>query len=83
MNIQVRLSAGLAPTTGVSRLQVDLTENATIADLLDHLRAEYPALASKMTIAIPMIAGKHAAPAAPLTEGQEVALLLPAAGGSI
>lgn len=81
MNIRVRLSAGLAPTAGVSRLQLDLAENATIADLLDHLLAEYPALASKMTIAIPMLAGRPAAPADLLSETQEVALLLPAAGG--
>lgn len=81
MNIRVRLSAGLAPTVGVSRLQVDLAENATVADLLEHLRAEYPALGSKMTIAIPMLAGRPAAPSDPLSEAQEVALLLPAAGG--
>lgn len=82
MNVRVRLSAGLAPTAGNTRLMISLAENATVADLINQLQAEHPALTAKIATAIPMVAGKHAAPADPLTEGQEVALLLPAAGGS-
>ncbi len=81
MNVQVRLSAGLAPTVGQARLVVSLAENATVADLLEHLRAQHPALAAKMNMALPMIAGRAAAPTDRLSEAQEVALLLPAAGG--
>ncbi len=81
MQIRVRLGAGLAPAAGSARFSVSLAENATVADLLAHLRAEYPALAAKVNTALPMVAGKHAAPADLLSEGQEVALLLPAAGG--
>lgn len=82
MNVRVRLSAGLTPTTGNTRLVVSLAKNATIADLISQLQAEYPALTAKMAAAIPMVAGKHAALTDPLSEAQEVALLLPAAGGS-
>jgi molybdopterin converting factor small subunit len=82
MNVRVRLSAGLAPTNGNSRLLITLAENATIADLLDHLCIQHPELALKISMAIPMIAGRHAIPADHLTDAQEVALLLPAAGGS-
>jgi molybdopterin converting factor small subunit len=81
MNVHVRLSAGLAPAVGNSRLVVTLAENATVADLLDQLRAQHPALASKMDTAIPMVSGRLATPSERLTELQEVALLLPAAGG--
>lgn len=81
MLIRVRLSAGLTPLVGNSRLSVSLSENATVTDLLDYLRAEYPALASKINSALPMISGRPVAPAHRLTEAQEVALLLPAAGG--
>jgi len=81
MLVRVRLSAGLAPTVGNSRLSISLSENATVADLLDHLRAEYPALASKINTALPMVSGRPVAPSHHLTEAQEVALLLPAAGG--
>lgn len=82
MNIRVRLSAGLAQFAGNSRLAVNLAEGATVAELLDHLRTEYPHLAPKLETAIPMVSGKHAAPSEHLTTGQEVALLLPVAGGS-
>ena len=81
MNIRVRLSAGLAPTVGNSRLLVNLAENATVADLLEYLRVQHPALAVKMHTAIPIIAGRPAASSERLVEAQEVALLLPVAGG--
>ena len=82
MNIRVRLSAGLAPVAGNSRLAVNLAEGATVADLVHQLRAEYPDLAQKLDTAIPMVSGKHASPSEQLTAGQEVALLLPVAGGA-
>jgi molybdopterin converting factor small subunit len=82
MNVRVRLSAGLAPAAGTSRLSLTLTETATVADLLDHLRDQYPMLASKITSALPMVSGRPAALSDRLVAEQEVALLLPAAGGS-
>lgn len=82
MNIRVRLSAGLAQFAGNSRLVVNLAEGATVTDLLNHLRTEHPAIAPKLDIAIPMVAGRPAGYSELLTAGQEVALLLPVAGGS-
>ena len=82
MRINVRLSTGLAPLAGNPRLQVTLAEDATVADLLYHLQHEHPALGQRLGSVIPMIAGRHVSPADPLTAGQEVALLLPVAGGS-
>ncbi len=81
MNIRVRLGAGLAPLTGNPRLVIALEEKATVADLLAHLRLEYPALTPKLDLAVPMISGRHAPPTEPLAADQEVALLLPVAGG--
>lgn len=82
MNIHVRLSAGLAQAAGNSRLAVTLAEGATVADLLAHLQAEYPALSSKLVRAVPVVSGRHLGLSAPLSAGQEVALLLPVAGGA-
>jgi molybdopterin converting factor small subunit len=82
MNIYVRLGAGLAHLAGSPRLVIVLEEDATIADLLDHLRTEQPGLAQRLDSAVPMISGRHAAPAEPLATGQEVTLLLPVAGGA-
>ena len=81
MTVRVRLGAGLAPASGNPRLAVTLVADATVADLVAHLREQYPTLTSKLNIAIPIVSGRHASPAQPLAEGQEVALLLPVAGG--
>jgi molybdopterin converting factor small subunit len=82
MNVRVRLGAGLAQLAGNPRLVIGLEEDVTVADLLDQLRSEYPALAQKLDTAVPMISGRHAAHTETLTAGQEVALLLPVAGGA-
>jgi molybdopterin converting factor small subunit len=81
MNVNVRLSAGFAQTTGTTRLVVDLADGATIADLLGQLRASYPAMEAKLQAAVPTVAGRHVSPTQLLSAGQEVALLLPVAGG--
>lgn len=82
MNVNVRLSAGLAQLIGYPRLAVSLAEEATVADLLSQLRQQHPALEQRLGSAIPMIEGRHVTPAEPLLAGQEVALLLPVAGGA-
>jgi molybdopterin converting factor small subunit len=81
MTVHVRLSAGLAQLIGNPRLALTLAEEATVADLLLQLRRQYPALEGRLDSAIPMISGKHAVQSDRLVAGQEVALLLPVAGG--
>ena len=81
MKVYVRLGAGLAHLAASPRLVFVLEEEATVADLLEHLRTDHPALTQRLDTAVPMISGRHAGPAETLTAGQEVALLLPVAGG--
>ncbi|MCB0214560.1 MAG: MoaD/ThiS family protein [Anaerolineae bacterium] len=81
ITIRVRLGAGLAPKAGNPRLTVTLDASATVADLVSYLREQEPTLAHKLNVAIPMVAGQHAAPSQLLQSGQEVALLMPVAGG--
>ncbi len=81
MNVQVRFGAGLVSAVGASRQAVSLAEGATVADLVEHLQFQHPALASQLGRAVPVIAGRHVSPAEGLSETQEVALLLPVAGG--
>ena len=45
------------------------------------LLAQYPALNPRLHHAVPMLAGQHATLQAPLEPDQEVAFLLPVAGG--
>jgi molybdopterin converting factor small subunit len=80
MNVSIRVGAGLALGTGMSRLSVALAEGATGADLLEYLRAQYPD-ASRLESAVLVSHGEHISSSAPLSDGQEVALLLPISGG--
>ena len=82
MEISVRLSAGLAQFTGNPRLSVHLPEGATVADLLEHLRRQHPDLEPRLSVALPVISGRHVPFSEPLDSGQELALLLPISGGS-
>jgi molybdopterin converting factor small subunit len=77
----VRLGSGLATAAGTRRLRVELPREATVATLIDRLRDTEPAIAPGLDSALPVLKGTHASGADPLTEGDEVALLLPVAGG--
>ena len=81
MKVYVRLGVGLAQLVGSPRLVMVLEEEATVTQLLNQLRTEHPGLATRLDAAVPMISGRLAAPTQQLTAGQEVALLLPVAGG--
>jgi molybdopterin converting factor small subunit len=81
VEVRVRLGADLAGVAGTARLAVDLAEGATVADLLRQLGAAHPGLRGGLASALPVIAGGHVGPERRLAGGEEVALLLPAAGG--
>lgn len=82
MNVSVRLGTGLAQFAGNARLRLTLSEGATVTDLLDALRSQHPALEERLDTAVPIVSGRHVSRSEPLAAGQEVALLLPVAGGS-
>jgi molybdopterin synthase sulfur carrier subunit len=80
MTVFVRVGAGLDLGTGVTRLSIHLRENATVADLLESLHAQYPN-ASRLDNAVVVSQGEHVSGSALLSDGQELALLLPISGG--
>ena len=82
MNIQVRLSAGLAYATGQTRLTLTLPTGATVAEAVTAITTQHPTLAGRLASALPMVGGSHVAATTPLTDGAELLLLLPAAGGT-
>lgn len=81
MHIQVRLSAGLAYATGQTRLTLALPAGATVADAVTVITTQHPTLAGRLERALPMVGGQHVEATMPLTDGAELLLLLPAAGG--
>lgn len=79
--LSVRLNGQLATTVGTSRLHLSLPDHATVSHLLARLAEQYPAASQLVGRAIPVIDGRHATPARPLSGVAEVALLMPIAGG--
>jgi molybdopterin converting factor small subunit len=77
----VRLGAGLATAAGTRRLSVALPQGATVDTLLDRLTELEPDIAAGLGSALPVLRGTHAGRDQELSEGDEVALLIPVAGG--
>lgn len=81
MTVFIRVGAGLELGNGLTRLPVTLSDEATVADLLENLRLQYPN-ASRLENAVLVSNGEHVSHSALLSDGQELALLLPISGGS-
>jgi molybdopterin synthase sulfur carrier subunit len=82
VHVQVRLGSGLATAAGTRRLSVELPHDATVDGLIEHLKTTQPSIAPALDSALPVLKGTHASGPEPLTEGDEVALLIPVAGGA-
>lgn len=80
MMVFVRVGAGLDLGSGITRLSVTLAGGATVADLLENLHRQYPTSA-RLKNAVMVSNGEHVSRTAALTDGQELALLLPISGG--
>jgi molybdopterin synthase sulfur carrier subunit len=82
VQIEVRLGPGLATAAGTRRLRVVLPPGATVENLLESLRALEPGIASGLDAALPVVGGSHASRGRQLADGDQVALLIPVAGGA-
>ena len=81
MQITVRANGSLAQSFGVPRVTVTLPDNSTIDDLIAQLQQQFPDSAEILCAAVPIISGQHQTNSTILQAGQEVALLIPVAGG--
>ena len=82
MRIRVRLGAGLSRFADAPLLSIDLAEGASVEDLLAALGAQQPSLEPALPSALPVLAGTHVEREHMLEPGDEVALLIPVAGGA-
>jgi len=82
MRVQVRLGAGLATAAGSRRLTVALPDDASVETLLAELGELEPELAAGLDSALPVVRGMHADRDQRLNDGDDVALLIPVAGGA-
>jgi molybdopterin synthase sulfur carrier subunit len=81
VRIRVRLGAGLSRFADAPLLSIDLAEGASVDDLLAALGAQQPKLAPALSSALPVVAGTQVERGQRLEQGDEVALLIPVAGG--
>lgn len=82
MTVHIRFSAPLARVIGAPRLTLALDEGATLVALRDRLCHLYPDLAPRLPRAVAIIDGRTAPPDTLLQEGEQIAFLLPVAGGA-
>jgi molybdopterin converting factor small subunit len=82
MRIAVRLGSGLSRLAGRSRLELELADGATVGDLLDRVAGDRPELGAGMPSVLTVVRGTQVAGDRVLADGDEVALLIPVAGGT-
>jgi sulfur-carrier protein len=82
VHVQVRLGSGLATAAGTRRLRVELPREATVDTLLVRVGELEPAIAPALGSALPVVKGTHASRTQALADGDEIALLIPVAGGA-
>jgi molybdopterin synthase catalytic subunit len=78
--IDVRLFAGLRERAGTDRLQIELHDGATVADLLAAM-ADTPVGAIRPRECVVAVNREYASADAPVSAGDEVALVPPVSGG--
>ncbi len=81
MQVSVRLSGELARIGGVPRLALELADGATVAQVRALIEDRVPHLSGALDATLPVIRGHHVDVDHSLRNGDELALLLPAAGG--
>jgi molybdopterin converting factor small subunit len=81
MRIDVRLGSGLSRLAGGPRLAVDVTDGATVGDVLGRVAEERPALAAGLPSALTVVHGTQVGGERVLADGDELAVLTPVAGG--
>ena len=81
MIVRIRLGSSLARFAPGPLLKLELPDGATIEDVYDSLAGATPDLAPALASALPVLGGEHVERSRVLTGGQEIALLIPVAGG--
>jgi len=81
MRVSVRLFAGLRERAGTDRLEIELPDDARVADVLAAM-ASTPVGALRDRECVVAVNREYAAADAPVSAGDEVALVPPVSGGS-
>jgi molybdopterin converting factor small subunit len=81
VQVRIRLGSGIARLAPSPLLTLELHEGATVGELFDSLGARHPELAPALRSTLAVVGGSQVERRRHLRHGDEVALLLPVAGG--
>jgi len=81
VDVTVRFFAAYREVTGLRETRVPVRAGATLGDLVDRILDAHPALRRHRESMLLAVNEEFAEPAAPLEEGDEVALMPPVSGG--
>jgi molybdopterin converting factor small subunit len=81
MIVRIRLGSSLARLAPAPLLNLELPDGATVDDVYAQLADGTPALGPALASALALVEGAHVERSRALANGQEIALLTPAAGG--
>jgi molybdopterin synthase catalytic subunit len=82
MEVTVLYFATLRDHTGLNQELLTLSENATVVDLMEALKAKYSTLVQTLEVALVAVNREYAFPDEKLNDGDEVAIFPPVSGGS-
>lgn len=82
MKVTIKLFARLREIVGTGTLEHELTDGATVEELLNTLHTEFPGLAELAVRTIISVNQEFAAPDSSLHDGDEVAIFPPVSGGA-
>ncbi|MGE3165505.1 MAG: molybdopterin converting factor subunit 1 [Planctomycetota bacterium] len=81
MRVDVLLFASMRELAGAPSLGVELASGASVGDLLDAIREQYPTLAKGLSEVRVAVEREFRDPTSPIAPGAEVALIPPVSGG--
>ena len=81
ITINVRLSSQIADTLGTNRVSVTVDEASTVSDVKEEIKKKHPDTEDQLDGTLPVISGKMVNSDQQISQGENIAFLIPAAGG--
>ena len=82
MQVRLLFFASLKDIVGSRELRFDIPEGSTVGDLLSQLEGAYPRMKDYRSVILTAVNEEYAGKAAPISEGDEVAIFPPVSGGA-
>ena len=82
MQVKLLFFASLKDIVGARQLDVEVPSGSTVSDLWDHLESQFPPLKRYRSIVLTSVNEEYVDKAAPVADGDEIALFPPVSGGS-